>query len=307
MKIRRTGRKHKGFTLLEIMISMGISSLLLLVLYYAYFLAQTFFTMGIDTIQEQTYVRTMFSKISEDLQFVNRLNSLGDSYDDLEFEVFNRSVLEVDASSGDKKVEGNTVYYYTKPSNDSLYLLLYRKIDKYEWWMKFGHSQTPNDNDDPKGYPDDMRDPSTGKQQTEAGEETEVIEQAAGNEFRMSSIKFTPYDQDGKSIESTGGYDYASMKPGRSMHIELEYTLKGDYGDTARLATRKKTATANILFISFAMISTSTEEAMNTPAPGVVNFQCLGEIPFSSVKSVFGYLPDNFNLNKTLRMQVRIK
>src|SRR3989339_636195 len=76
VEMKKTCKRHKGFTLLELMIAMGISSLLLLVLYYAYFLAQTFFYMGTDTIQEQTYVRNLFSKISEDLQFANRLNSL---------------------------------------------------------------------------------------------------------------------------------------------------------------------------------------------------------------------------------------
>ncbi|MFH1074442.1 MAG: prepilin-type N-terminal cleavage/methylation domain-containing protein [Candidatus Firestonebacteria bacterium] len=299
--MKKTERGKKGFTLLELIIAMGISFLLLLVLYYAYFLSQTFFTMGTDTIQEQMYVRNLFSKISEDLQFANRLNSLGDTLDDLEFEIFNREVKEIDSNSNDKRVEGNTIYYSTKSSSDSKYIILMKKVDKYEWWMKFGHSQTPNDDDDPKGYPDDMRDPTYGKEETESGEEEEVIEQVTGDEFLMSTIQFTPYDQDGKKIESLGGFDYSSMKPARSMRIEVEYMLKGDYGDTARLATRKKTATANILFISFSMLSTSTEETMNNPAPGVFNFYCLGDFPV--YKDRFSRCVSSVNLSDFLRIK----
>ncbi|OGF47546.1 MAG: hypothetical protein A2452_02505 [Candidatus Firestonebacteria bacterium RIFOXYC2_FULL_39_67] len=289
--MKKTCKRHKGFTLLELMIAMGISSLLLLVLYYAYFLAQTFFYMGTDTIQEQTYVRNLFSKISEDLQFANRLNSLGNNCDDLEFEIFNRTVIDTDASSNDKTVEGNTIAYSTKSSGDSKYIILMKKVDKYEWVLKFGHSQKPNDNEYPLGYPDDMRDPNDGKRQTETGEEEEVLEQVDGNEFLMNTIQFIPYDQKGEKIESASGYDYSSMKASRSIRIEVEYLLKGDYGDTARLATRKKTATANILFISFSMLSTSTEEVMINPAPGIFNMYCLGDVPVTSKNSASKYLP----------------
>jgi len=302
--MKDTVKKKKGFTLLELVIAMGISFLLLLVLYYAYFLSQTFFTMGTDTIQEQMYVRNLFSKIAEDLQFVNRLNALGETYDDLEFEIFNRKVLEVDKNSNDKKVEGNTIFYSVKNSADNKYILLMKKVDKYEWWMKFGHSQKANDDEDPKGYPDDMRNSSYGKQETEAGEEEEVIEQSAGNEFLMQTIQFIPYDQNGVKIEGAGGFDYSTMKAARSMRVEVAYKLKGDYGDTARLATRTKTATANILFISFSMLGSTTEEARVNPSPDIFNLYCLGEMPLRSVNVFSRYLLYTMNDSKIAKMRI---
>jgi len=121
-------KRKKGFTLLELMIAMGISFLLLLVLYYAYFLSQTFFYMGSDMIQDQMYVRNLFSKIADDLQYVNRLNSLSDTFDDLEFEIFNRRVVTIDNNSNDKTVEGNTIHYYLKNSSSADYMILAKKI-----------------------------------------------------------------------------------------------------------------------------------------------------------------------------------
>jgi|GEM_PF-1423709 len=300
-------KRKGGFSLIELIIAMGISFLLLLVLYYAYFLAQTFFKMGTDTIQEQSYVRNLFSKIGEDLQFVNRLNYLSENFDELEFEIFNRKVLEVESNTNNKRVEGNTIYYSVKSSADSKYQLLMKRVDTYEWWMMFGHSQKPNDDDDPKGYPDDMRNPSYGKQETGTGDEEEVVEQAEGNEFLMSRIQFIPYDQDGKKIESGTGYNYLEMKPARSMRIEVDYLLKGDYGDTARLATRKKTATANILFTSFSMQTTITEEVKLNKFPGIQNFFCLADLPLTAVSAGSKYLSYNTGLNTPLNLTLGTK
>ena len=247
--MKKTAGRKSGFTLIELLIAMGISFLLLIVLYYAYSLSGIFIERGTNITQNQSYVRTLFSKITEDLQFANRLNALGSNNDEMEFEIFNRKVLEVDKNSNDKVVEGNTIVYSTKPAATAGFIVLLKKTDKYKWMMKFGHSQKPNDDVDPKGYPDDMR---NSKQDTEAGQEEEVIEQDKEKPFLLKSIKFTPYDKDGKKIESNG-YDYTVLKAARSMRVEIEYVEQGEKGEAVRTQGNTKKATENIIFTSFSM------------------------------------------------------
>jgi len=249
-------KKKNGFTLIELIVAMGLAFLVLLVIYMAYFISQTFFLRGTDTVEEQMYVRTLFSKIAEDLQFLSRLNVLTEDRDGLEFEIFNRKVIKTDPNTNDRLVEGNVVTYQTKEAKDfegTRFLVLQKKIDKYEWWQRFGHSQQPNDNEDPPGYPDDMRDPVYGKQITEEGEYEEVLEQEYGKEFLMSKINFIPYDNIGQRIET--GNDYNTLKMARSMKIEVEYKIRGRYGESLMMKTKVKTASTTIHFINFLIIS----------------------------------------------------
>ena len=106
----------KGFSLIEIIVSLGISFLVLLVIYKAYFLSTSFFSMGIDTIQEQAYLRKIFSTLDEDLRYLNRFNSISTEMDSVEFEIFNVQVLDEDKNTNDKKVEGKYITFSTRSS-----------------------------------------------------------------------------------------------------------------------------------------------------------------------------------------------
>lgn len=262
----RCPKRERGFTLLELLLAMGIAFLVFLVIYMAYFISQTFFLKGTDTIQEQMYIRTLFSRIGDDLQFLSRLNSLSAERDDLEFEIFNREVKSTDAVTNDKLVIGNVVHFKTYEAKDmdgTLFLVLKKKIDKYEWYQRFGHSQKPNDEADPPGYPDDMRDPTYGKQMTEDGEYEEILEQEYGKEFLMEKIKFLPYDNIGVIINE--GENYTTLKMARSMKIEVEYKLRGRYGETLLAKSKVKTASTTIHFVNFSIFD--QEQTLNIIVP----------------------------------------
>jgi prepilin-type N-terminal cleavage/methylation domain-containing protein len=261
-------KEKRGFTLIELLVAMGLAFLVLLVIYMAYFISQTFFLGGTDTVEEQMYVRTLFSRIADDLQFLSRLNSLTENKDGMEFEIFNRRIIKTDPNTNDKLVEGNVVTYQTKESKNFegvQFLILQKKIDKYEWWQRFGHSQKPNDNEDPPGYPDDMRDPVYGKQITENGEYEEILEQEYGKEFLMSKISFIPYDNIGQKIES--GDDYNTLKMARSMRIEVEYKVRGRYGESLMMRTKVKGASTTIHFINFSILTQEEGQQSGSLSP----------------------------------------
>ncbi len=251
-------KKEKGFTLIELLLAMGLAFMVFAVIYMAYFISQTFFEKGVDALQEQTYVRSMFAKISNDLKYLTRVNQLSPGGDEFEFEIFNRVVMETDQYSSDKRIRGCIITYKTKVSKDFegiAFSILEKKEDLYEWWLKFGHSQAPNDNDNPLGYPDDMRDPSTGKQIVYEAEFAEVLEQEEKREFLLDTLTFTPYDAEG--VELTG-YDYAALKTARSIKVELTYKLRGRYGEALSEKIRKKTVSQIVPFINYMPDQTST-------------------------------------------------
>jgi prepilin-type N-terminal cleavage/methylation domain-containing protein len=280
-KMDKAGKRKKGFTLLELMISMVISFVLLLVIYNAFFLAKTLFDMGGDVVQEQHYVRTLFAKIGDELQFASRLSNLSTGKNELEYEIFNSNVLEVESGSNDKKVEGHQIFYTTADKSDDRgneFVVLEKQTNVYEWWMKFGHSQMPNDDVEPRGYPVDMKDEATGRKETIVGEKTEVLEQEVGKEFLLKSIKFIPFDKEGKDMTTyisggEKGFDYDMLKSVRSMRVDLEYLIAGDYGDQATPSARKKTASKSIIFISFTTDSMTTGEVvMLDSVPNLFDF-----------------------------------
>ena len=245
-------KKEKGFTLIELMISMGLAFMVFLVIYMAYFISQTFFQKGVDALQEQTYVRVLLAKISDDLKYLTRVNSLSPGGDELEFEIFNRRVLETDPYSGDKRIEGSIISYRSKSSKDFegiKFNIIEKKDDLYEWWLKFGHSQTPNDETEPYGYPDDMRDPVSGKQMLSAGEFDELLEQEEKREFLLDTVIFTPYDAMGEAI--TDGDDYATLKTARAIKVEISYKLRGRYGESLSEKIRKKTVSQMVPFVNY--------------------------------------------------------
>ncbi len=242
----------KGFSLIEIIVSLGISFLVLLVIYKAYFLSTSFFSMGIDTIQEQAYLRKIFSTLDEDLRYLNRFNSISTEMDSVEFEIFNVQVLDEDKNTNDKKVEGKYITFSTRSAKDVKrgleYQIITKATDVYDWWMKFGHSQTLNDD----GYPEDMLEPVTGKSITQKIDAADLIDQDVNIPFLINSIKYVPYDAEGLIIEAGGEYNYSVLKNARSIRVEIEYTMKSEYGDATGDITRKKTASTNIPFIGLA-------------------------------------------------------
>ena len=253
--MRNTLNRLKGFSLIELLVSLGISFLLILVIYKAYFLSTTYFSMGTDTIQEQSYLREIFSGMDNDFRYLNRFNEINEEMNTVEFEIFNTEIIEEDRNTNDKKVKGNQIIYSIRTERDrskTEYLIITKTKDLYEWWMKFGHDQSINDELDPPGYTTDLLDPVTGKTVTERGEVLDFVQQDNQIPFIMTSIKYIPYDNDGKIIESVTGYDYTLLKSARSMKVEIEYLMKSEYGDSAGTASRKKTASTIIAFISFA-------------------------------------------------------
>ncbi|MFH1824063.1 MAG: prepilin-type N-terminal cleavage/methylation domain-containing protein [Candidatus Firestonebacteria bacterium] len=274
--------KGAGFTLLELVVAMGLSFLVMLGIYMAYFISSTFFKRGTDSIQEQMYVRTLFSRIADDLQFLSRLNTLSENQDELEFEIFNRRIVKTDSNTNDKLVEGNVVNYKTEESKDFggiSFSILKKEIDKYEWWQRFSHSQKPNDSEDIdpawRGYPDDMRDSTYGKQVTDQGGLEEILEQEKGKEFLISNIKFEAYNNLGQKIE--GGGDYSTLKTARSMKVEIKYRVYGRYGEMLREKVNEKTVSTTIHFINFSILNPledeeQPEETNKRPSPFLSNF-----------------------------------
>jgi hypothetical protein len=177
--------------------------------------------------------------------------------DELEYEIFNRALIKTEPITNDKLLEGNIITYQTKETKDfegKPFLVLQKRVDRYEWWMRFGHSQKPNYDADPPGYPDDMNDFIYGRTETEEGEYQEVLEQEYGKEFLIKRIEFIPYDDLGEKIEQ--GIDFDSLKMSRSMKVEVEYRLQQRYGEGAGLSTKKtttKTVYTMITFINFAV------------------------------------------------------
>ena len=53
-------------------------------------------------------------------------------------------------------------------------------------------------------------------------------------------------------IESSENFDYSVLKNARSIKIELEYVMKGEFGDAVGRLNRKKSASTNIPFIGLA-------------------------------------------------------
>jgi len=105
---------------------------------------------------------------------------------------------------------------------------------------------------EPPGYPEDMLNPITGKTVTETGEAVDMLDQDASMPFLLTSIKYIPYDKDGLVIESSENFDYSVLKNARSIKIELEYVMKGEFGDAVGRLNRKKSASTNIPFIGLA-------------------------------------------------------
>lgn len=258
-------KNEKGFTLLELLLAMGIAFLVFLVIYMAYFISQTFFLKGTDTIQEQMYVRTLFSKISDDLQFLSRMNYLSPEKNEIVFEIFNKKVIETDPLTNDKLVEGNTIIFSTKGLRDSEgkeFYVLQRKLDRYEWLQKFGHSLKPNNTVVPPGYPDDMAD---SKQPTYYGEYKNLLEQEAGREFFMQNISFMPYNSLGQEINE--GNDYDSLKEARSVKIEVAYKIRGKYGETLLEKVKIKTASTTVHFVNLSIFNDEEQGAIKTKDP----------------------------------------
>jgi prepilin-type N-terminal cleavage/methylation domain-containing protein len=259
-------KRQKGFSLIELLVAMGLAFLVFLVIYMAYFISLTFFGKGTDALQEEMYVRALFARISDDLKYLTRLNNLATDRDQLEFEVFNRKVLETDSDTNDKRIQGSVLYYFARETKDYegiKFKILQKREDEYEWWLKFGHSQAPNDSADPHGYPDDMRDPVYGKQLTLEGDYEEMIEQEEKKEFLVSTCTFTPYDKLGEMIE--GGVDYEDLKDARSMRVELTYKIRSRYGEALQEKTQVKTVTTTVHFVNF-MVE-DTEKSGMAPAP----------------------------------------
>ena len=260
-------RKGKGFTLIELLFAMGISFMVLLIIYFAFFVSETFFGRGTDIIQEQNYTRNLFSKISEDLRFLSRLNRLSAARDELEFEIFNKAVIKTDPATNDKLLKGNVITYQTAQTKDfegKVFLVLQRKTENYEWLMRFGHSQKPNYEEYPPGYPDDMRDPIYGKQMaSQGGNFQEVLEQEYGKEFLIKKIEFIPYDDLGKVIGR--GEDFDSLKTARCMKVNVEYRLQSRYGEGAgygRNSEATKTASTMVSFINFVIYKESESASL---------------------------------------------
>ncbi len=252
MLMKRSAGKAKGFTLIELMIAMGLAFLVFAVIYMAYFISQTFFVRGTDSLQEQMYVRALFSGINDDLKYLTRLNELGQNKDYLVFEIFDRKVLEIDANSSDKLIQGSVITYQLNATKDyagNPFMILQKKEDTYQWWLKFGHTQIPDELAEPFGYPPDYRDPVTGYQPLTEGQFTDMIEQEDKKEFLVTSVIFTPYDNLGEEIPS--GSSYEDLKYARSIKIEVTYTIRNNNGDLSTEKNSVKTVSTVIPFVNF--------------------------------------------------------
>ncbi len=252
MLMKRGSKKGKGFTLIELMIAMGLAFLVFAVIYMAYFISQTFFVRGTDSLQEQMYVRALFSGISDDLKYLTRLNELGQNKDFLVFEVFNRKVLKTDQDTSDRLIQGSVISYQlnaTKDYEGNPFMILQKKEDTYQWWLKFGHSEMPDDLLEPFGYPSDYRDPVMGYEQLSTGQFSDLIEQEDKKEFLVTSVVFTPYDNEGSEIQSGSTYD--DLKYARSIKVEVTYKMKSKYGDLGTGKDNVKTVSTIIPFVNF--------------------------------------------------------
>ena len=289
--MRATFGGKKGFSLIEMIVAMGISFLLLLLIYFAYFLSQTFFFMGNDAILQQSYVRILFSNMSDDLQFVSRLNELGMEQDSIEFEIFNRKVLSTDTNTNDKRIEGNQIFYSVKSSRDyrkTDFFIVQRRINTYEWWMKFGHSQKPTDDENPPGYPADMRDSIYGRQETGEGVEEDMVPQMYGKEFLLKSIKYLPFDKDGVELNAgDSGFNYDFFKMARSIKVDIKYLIKSDYGENTGSKTELKSASTNIFFIGFSILNTEQSRYLG-PAGPFSGLYCVAKRQLGFLPSVYG-------------------
>ena len=251
MLMKRSAGKAKGFTLIELMIAMGLAFLVFAVIYMAYFISQTFFVRGTDSLQEQMYVRALFSGINDDLKYLTRLNELGQNKDYLVFEIFDRKVLEIDANSSDKLIQGSVITYQLNATKDyagNPFMILQKKEDTYQWWLKFGHTQIPDELAEPFGYPPDYRDASSFVALPE-GQFEDMIEQEEKKEFLVTSVIFTPYDNLGEEIVK--GNTYEDLRYARSIKVEVTYSIRNSNGDLSLEKNSSKTVSTVIPFVNF--------------------------------------------------------
>jgi hypothetical protein len=265
--MKKTDNNIKGMTLLELLVAVGLSTLILLALYFAYDLAVGYFQIGGDTIQERSYKRILFSKISEDLQLLSRLNRLSENRDELEFEIFSKKVLQLDSTTNDKKILGNVIIYelkFVKDFYDEEYKALIKTVQEYEWWQRFGHTLQPYDDIDPPGYPSDIFDAVYGRQDLPLGDPVELLEQEEKKEFLLQSIQFIPYDDIGNPILTGESYD--ELKGTRSFRVLIEYKIKGRYGSLLQNRVVTKQASHMVNFINYIKSTTSTSAGLVSPA-----------------------------------------
>lgn len=251
MLMKRNAGKAKGFTLIELMIAMGLAFLIFAVIYMAYFISQTFFVRGTDSLQEQMYVRALFSGINDDLKYLTRLNELGPNKDYLVFEIFNRKVVGTQTDTSNKTIQGSVITYQLNSSKDyqgNPFMILQKKEDKYEWLLQFGHTQVPDDLAEPYGYPPDYRDASSFVALPE-GQFEDMIEQEEKKEFLVTSVIFTPYDNLGEEIVK--GNTYEDLRYARSIKVEVTYSIRNSNGDLSLEKNSSKTVSTVIPFVNF--------------------------------------------------------
>lgn len=232
--------------------------MLFLVVYMAFSLAQNLFFRGGETVLEQMYVRTLFARISQDLQFLSRFNSITAGEDEMMFEIFSVKTISTDASTNDKIVQGQEVIYSTtkrKDRTETEYIVLLKRVNEYEWKEYFGKSQIPTEDptlsEDQRGRPPDMNDPITGKKITKSGTNQEILEQEEGREFLLQKVRFVPIDSQANEFPGTG---WSVLKNARGLKIKIEYIIKRVYGEQKERID-KKASSATVNFINLDIIN----------------------------------------------------
>lgn len=226
--------------------------MLFLVVYMAFSLAQNLFFRGGETVLEQMYVRTLFARISQDLQFLSRFNYITAGEDGMMFEIFSVKTISTDPSTNDKIVQGQEVIYSTtkkKDRTETEYIVLLKRVNEYEWKEYFGKSQIPDLKD---GYPDDLYDNTiTGKKITKSGTNQEILEQEEGREFLLQKVRFVPIDDKGNEFSGT---EWSVLKNARGLKIKIEYIIKRVYGEQKERID-KKASSATVNFINLDIIN----------------------------------------------------
>jgi len=226
--------KRKGFTLVELIVSTGLGCLLIIMLWNAFSVSHLFYRKGEDTLLQGSYSNLIFEKLSQDMEFLCRINQLSYDRDEIQYEIFNIKTLEINDTE-DKKFLGKEVTLSLEDitADDGTDFKRLKMVEKqYTWWHFYGVSLEPGED----GYPPEMEDPVTGKEYMETLEPDYLIDQEKGKEFLLQNVSFIPLDELSQPIEATG--DYENLKDAKGIRIEIQYLMVGHYGEYVESAQK---------------------------------------------------------------------